>query len=97
MRTIAVVCASVLSTLALTATGVAVASSTDRSTPVIPWWVSRECPQEDSVNCYWNGTERGNGTGPSFIVRRFDGRACYFYDRPRLHGWRDHCEPAGPR
>lgn len=28
------------------------------------------CPTEDSANCYWDATERGNGLGRSFIDRQ---------------------------
>ena len=26
------------------------------------------CATEDSTNCYWNSSERGNGEGTSFIA-----------------------------
>lgn len=34
------------------------------------------CAQEDSTNCYWDATIRGNGQGNSFID--VDGTAYYF-------------------
>lgn len=26
------------------------------------------CPTEDSVLCYWDGSQRGNGQGSSFVA-----------------------------
>lgn len=28
----------------------------------------RPCPTEDSVGCYWDAHEQGNGVGRSFVV-----------------------------
>lgn len=45
-------------------------------------WLTQPCPTEDSVNCYWNAAEQGNGTGRSFYVRQFPGSAhmvCVMY------------------
>lgn len=30
------------------------------------------CEYEDSLNCYWIGSTRGNGIGDSYIVLDFD-------------------------
>jgi hypothetical protein len=51
------------------------------------------CVEEDSVNCYWNAREQGDGRGHSFYNRRLpgSGKVCLFYvnrDYARKH---DHC------
>jgi hypothetical protein len=38
--------------------------------PALPWWMTRPCPTEDSLNCFWNAQEQGNGHGKSFYIRK---------------------------
>jgi hypothetical protein len=63
------------------------------ATGEVPTWMTRACPYEDSVNCYWDAQAVGNHRGHSFYVRLMPGRkghriACVFYvDRPK---W-DYC------
>lgn len=55
--------------------------------------VSTPCPEEDSVNCYWDAGTAGNGRGHSFYSIRVGARDCVIYwDRAynRSHG---HCYP----
>lgn len=51
--------------------------------PPLPVWMRTPCANDgDSVNCFWNATEQGNGTGHSFYVRRFPGKVghtCVMY------------------
>lgn len=52
--------------------------------PAPAFWMSRPCPAEDSVNCYWNAGSEGNGSGHSFYVRWLNGHGanglvCVFY------------------
>lgn len=60
------------------------------ATHEVPEWMTRVCPTEDSVNCWYDGGTHGD-TGPIY-VRLMPGRAhmvCVMYaDHPR----RDYCE-----
>lgn len=42
------------------------------SQPTYGYWLATvvlpACPVEDSDNCYWDGSTRGNGDGDSFYV-----------------------------
>lgn len=33
-------------------------------------WLVKPCAHEDSNNCYWNASKRGNGHGRSFVTLR---------------------------
>lgn len=61
---------AVLTGLALT-TGVPI---TPEPHEVLP-----ACPSEDSDNCYWDASTRGNGEGDSFYV--VDGTVTYIGER----------------
>lgn len=59
-----------------------------------PSWTARPCVTEDSVNCYWDASIRGNGSGHSFIVRAVPGRAhivCVFYVERTYARSHDYC------
>ena len=61
----------------------------------MPKWMHRPCPEEDSVNCFWDAGSRGNGVGHSFYVRQFPGKAkmvCVMYVKPRDARRWDYCE-----
>jgi hypothetical protein len=62
------------------------------SSRVLPWWTQRTCQVEDAVNCYWDAGS-GNGTGHSFIVRRFPGGGpiCLMYVDRRYARHHDRC------
>ena len=44
-----------------------------------PWWLSRPCPNEDSVNCYWDAETAGDGEGHSFFAVRVRGEVCMLH------------------
>lgn len=48
--------------------------------PAEPFGNLPPCPTEDSDNCYWDATERGNGEGRSFYV--VDGEVTYLDGAP---------------
>lgn len=67
-----VVSAICLATAAmLTASGVAADSRGVAPQPTrahAPTYTLSPCASEDSDNCYWDATRRGNGTGRSFVT-----------------------------
>jgi hypothetical protein len=67
--------------VALLVGGAAVGSSV--RPPHHPPWMSRPCAAEDSVNCYWNARQQGNGQGDSFYVvkRKLEGRQGHLIGR----------------
>jgi hypothetical protein len=62
----------------------------------LPWWTRRPCPVEDSTNCYWDAGA-GNGTGHSFMVRKFPdgGPVCLMYVERRYARHHDRCLTGG--
>lgn len=61
-----------------------------RCGPVVPASMRRPCPNEDSVNCYWN-----DGGGHPFLVRQFPGSArlvCVMYQGRSYSQRHDYCE-----
>jgi len=90
-RTLVAATATALTVGVLAGTAVA---ATFVNPPTLPYWerTGHACPQEDSVNCYWNAAEQGNGTGWSYYVRLVPGKArmvCVFYS---THPGYDYCE-----
>jgi hypothetical protein len=60
----------------------------------IPFWVTRPCATEDSVNCRWDAKLQGNGKGHSYIVREFPGSAhmvCVMYTHRKYARHHDYC------
>ena len=78
-------------TLSASTAGVAMAGTTQWS-PIIPWQSNVACAQEDSTNCAWNASERGNGVGHSFIVVHIKGVGdCVIYDQKRYSRRHNFC------
>lgn len=74
-------------------------ASTDAPTPVPSqklWEQKTPCAYEDSVNCYWNAGEMGNGHGHSFVVRWMPGPkgerlVCVLYNERKFARHHDYC------
>lgn len=69
--------------------------SQSQTTHTMPRWATRPCPEEDSVNCYWDAGTSGNHKGHSFMVRQFPGRrhmVCVMYVKPADARRWDYCE-----
>lgn len=87
--------AAALTAAALSLTAVQLASPAGANTahrPGLPVWMKTPCQSEDSVNCYWNARQMGNGEGLSFYVREMPGRnhtVCVFYVK---RSGLDYCE-----
>lgn len=60
--------------------------------PATPVWMTRPCAEEDSVNCYWNAHQQGNGVGHSFFTRKISAHeVCRFYSNSRFAKHNDEC------
>ena len=69
------------------------AKGADFNPPPRPGWMKVPCAEEDSVNCYWNANEQGNGHGASFFARKLphQNRVCIFYVKPNRAHMSDQC------
>lgn len=62
--------------------------------PPLPTWARTPCTQEGDVNCFWNASEQGNGSGHSYYVRQFPGPAhtvCVMYTERKFGQKFDYC------
>ena len=89
--------AGMMTAIVLTISGNASAGEVIRDHPVVHGVIApatgRACPEEDSINCFWNAGRAGNGKGHSFYAVRVGHRVCTIYwDRAynRTHGWCQH-------
>lgn len=84
-------------TVSVAVSGASVAAASPAASPeppARPVWARTACVTEDSVNCYWNAEQMGNGNGQSFYVRLFPGRAqmiCVMYVNKRYAASHDYC------
>lgn len=70
------------------------AQADEAPTPQLPSWTQKPCQMEDSVNCFWNAGDMGNGGGHSFIVRKVPGSKgmiCVFYAEKKFARTHDYC------
>jgi hypothetical protein len=44
-------------------------SHTSTTQPQVPHWMTVSCKREDSMNCFWDASRKGNHVGQSFYVR----------------------------
>jgi hypothetical protein len=58
-----------------------------------PRWLTRPCEYEDSVNCYWDAGDTGNGGGHSFFAVRVRDQVCVLYGEDRYARRHNHCAP----
>jgi hypothetical protein len=58
-----------------------------------PRWLTRPCAYEDSVNCYWDAGEAGNGSGHSFFAVRVRDQVCVLYGDDRYARRHNRCGP----
>jgi hypothetical protein len=58
-----------------------------------PRWLTRPCAYEDSVNCYWDAGDTGNGGGHSFFAVRVRDQVCVLYGEDRYARRHNHCSP----
>lgn len=62
--------------------------------PARPYWIDRACPDEASVNCFWDAEQRGDGQGHSYVVRQVpnsNGLVCVFYTEQPYAKDHDYC------
>ncbi len=76
--------------------GVAVTGAARAEAPS-PRWLTRPCTYEDSVNCYWDATVQGTGTGQSFFAVRVRDEVCVLYADDRYARRHNRCVPAPRR
>jgi len=88
MKTIATVAASVLATLIVAPGMTAQAAHHDKPRPS---WAEKPCKYEDSTNCLWDASVRGNGVGHSFYVREINGLTCVMYVSKKFAKKNDAC------
>lgn len=53
----------------------------------------RACPEEDSINCFWNARSAGNGRGHSFYSVRVGHRDCVIYWNEKYNRHHGRCYP----
>lgn len=100
-RTVAL---AVLAPTVLVAVGVGHAGATVPPVTVVPGRLvvaeTTPCQAEDSLNCYWDASVRGNGHGHSFTVirqwmdedhARGSSRVCVFFWNRRFARAHDNC------
>ena len=58
-----------------------------------PVWLTRPCAYEDSVNCYWDAGDTGNGGGHSFFAVRVRDQVCVLYGDDRYARRHNRCGP----
>lgn len=58
-----------------------------------PRWLTTPCQLEDSVNCFWDAGESGNGSGHSFFAVRVRDEVCVLYGEDRYARRHNHCVP----
>lgn len=49
------------------------------------------CASEDSVGCWWNASESGNGVGHSFVAVQRHGGYCIAYLAPKYAATHNYC------
>lgn len=93
------IAAAALALAALSAGSVATAGAAATPTKSArPVWMQTPCEYEDSVNCFWDAGQMGNGRGHSFVVRQVPGSArmvCVFYVQTGYARTHDYCVAGG--
>ena len=80
--------------LGLTLVGIATAQAADAPAPQGVWKIASTtpCPDEDSVNCYWDASTAGNGVGHSFYSVRVGHRVCTIYWNRKYNRSHGYCQ-----
>ena len=80
-------------TAVLLTTTAAIAAGTASAEAPSPKWLTRPCPYEDSVNCYWDAGVQGDGGGHSFFAVRVGREVCVLYAEDAWARRHNHCVP----
>jgi hypothetical protein len=81
-----------LATTVAVTTAVLLGSTAGAEAPS-PTWLTRPCPSEDSVNCFWDAGAAGNGSGHSFFAVKVRDQVCVLYGEDRYARRHNHCAP----
>jgi hypothetical protein len=91
MKTIATILATAAITAGTLSTPAVAAVTEPFLRGAVSDMVTRPCPQEDSINCYWNAGSSGNGEGHSFYSVRVGNKMCTIYTARKYNRKHGNC------